>query len=104
MDEGSGHFGVRGISRDKKTGQIVSEPSAYEHAQLLIDLFEQIRARLKDKAGKKYPSNTVLIINCIPDGALVKAEWNQTVEMVPNTAPAKHCADPYRPLYVYRWD
>ena len=82
LHERGGSFGVKGISRDKKTGAIVSEPYVHNGGELATDLAGQILVRLKRKAKKNYPSGTVLIVNCVPDTIILDPEWNDAVERV----------------------
>ena len=67
LHERGGSFGVKGIFRDKKTGNIVSKPHVHSGDELETDLAGQILERLKAKSGKKYSPATVLVINCVPN-------------------------------------
>jgi hypothetical protein len=50
------------ISRDKKSGKIVSEAHGHHEGELASDLAFQIIASLQSKSGKNYPSDTMLVI------------------------------------------
>lgn len=52
LHERGGSFGVKGISRDKKTGVIFSEPHVYDGGEIATDLANQILERLKSKSSK----------------------------------------------------
>jgi hypothetical protein len=52
LHERGGSFGVKGISRDKKTGQIVSKPHVHTPHERITDLADQILERLKSKSNK----------------------------------------------------
>jgi hypothetical protein len=52
LQERGGSFGVKGISRDKKTGAIVSEPYVFSNGENARDLADQILERLKNKGDK----------------------------------------------------
>jgi hypothetical protein len=82
LHEQGGHFGVKGVFRDKKTGKIVSKPHVHTNDELATDLAGQILERLASKRDKHYPQGTVLIINCVPNGLILPSEWNDAVERV----------------------
>jgi hypothetical protein len=75
-------FGVKRISRDKKTRAIVSEPYVFTPAERAADLAAQIIARIQDKSAKGYPPNTVLVIYCVLLGVTYEDEWKDAVERV----------------------
>jgi hypothetical protein len=81
LDQG-GSFGVKGLSRNKKTGDLVSKPYVHTGGELATDLVGQILERIKSKADKNYPPATVLIVNCIPDTPILDSEWNDVIERV----------------------
>jgi hypothetical protein len=82
LHEGGVSFGVKGISRNKTTRQIVSEPRVSTPAELAVDLADQIIERLQSKSGKPYPPGTVLIVNCVANSLLTLSEWNEAMERV----------------------
>ncbi len=79
-----GSFGVKGTSRDKKTGDIISVPRSYSGDELVRKLTEQIVERLRSKSNKRkpYPRETVLVINCVADTIVEPSEWNDTIQRV----------------------
>jgi hypothetical protein len=82
IDRGGPSFGPEGISRDKKTGNIVSQPHVRHENELEADLADQIIARLKCKSTKSYPPNTVLIVDCIANTIVLEPEWKNVIERV----------------------
>ncbi len=82
LHERGGSFGVKGISRDNKTGSIVSRPHVHTNNELVTDLAGQIIERLKSKSDKQYPSGTVLVVNCVPNGIILDSEWNDAIRLV----------------------
>ena len=84
LHERGGSFGVKGISRDKKTGSIISKPYVFSNNENAIDLAEQILERLKSKSNKKYPPATVLVVNCVPNGLILGEEWKDAIDRVEN--------------------
>jgi len=80
--ERGGSFGVKGIFRDKKTGDIVSKPYGQKGDEIATDLADQILARVKAKASKNYSPGTVLIVNCVPNTLIDDSDWNNAVERV----------------------
>ena len=82
LHERGGSFGVKGISKDKKTGAIVSKPYVHTNNELATDLAGQILQCLKSKSNKHYPPGTVLIVNCVPNSLILDVEWNDAIERV----------------------
>jgi hypothetical protein len=82
LHEQGGSFGVKGISRDKKTGGIVSKPHLHTPDELAADLAGQIIERLRTKSAKGYLPGTVLIVNCVPNSLILDSEWNDAIERV----------------------
>jgi hypothetical protein len=81
LHERGGSFGVKGISQDRKTGEIVSKPYVHTNDELATDLADQIVGRLKSKSDK-YPPRTVLIVNCFQNSLTLESEWNDAIERV----------------------
>jgi hypothetical protein len=82
LHEQGGSFGVKGISRHEKTGDIVSTPHVHTPDELAADLAGQIIERLKTKSAKGYSPGTVLIVNCVPNSLILDSEWNDAIERV----------------------
>lgn len=82
LHQKGGSFGVKGISRDKKTGDIDSKPHAHTPDELAADLAGQIIERLRAKSTKSYSPRTVLIVYCVPNGIILDPEWNDAIERV----------------------
>jgi hypothetical protein len=82
LHETGSSFGPKGIKIDKTTRQATSTPHVWEGPELVRDLANQIIARLSAKAQKKYPSNTVLIINCETNGLILEDEWRSAIQQV----------------------
>jgi hypothetical protein len=85
LHERGGSFGVKGISRDKNTGGIISKPHVHTNDELATDLAGQIIERLKSKSAKPYPPGTVLIVNCFANGLILDSEWDNAIECVKKT-------------------
>jgi hypothetical protein len=82
LHERGGTFGVKGISRDSETGEIVSKHHVHTNNELVTDLAGQIIERLKSKSDKQYPPGTVLVVNCVPNGIILDSEWNDAIQLV----------------------
>jgi hypothetical protein len=82
LHQRGGWFGVEGISRDKKSGDIVSKPQVYTPDELAADLAGQIIERLRIKSTKGHSPRTVLIVNCVPNSLILDPEWNDAIERV----------------------
>lgn len=85
LHERGGSFGVKGISRDKQSGEIVSKPHVHNNDELASDLAAQIIERLQSKGKKGYSAGTVLVINCVANGIILPSEWNDAVDRVAKT-------------------
>lgn len=96
LHECGGSFGVKGISRHKKTGNIVSKPHGHTPEELATDLADQILQRLKSKSAKGYPPGTVLIVNCAANSLIYDSEWNDAIERV--TMAKEHL--PFREVFL----
>jgi hypothetical protein len=82
LHERGGSFGVKGVNRDRETGEIISKPHVRSNDEIPANLANQIIERLKRKSEKKYPLRTVLIVNCIPNNLILESEWSDAVERV----------------------
>jgi hypothetical protein len=90
-------FGSRNIERNKKTGQIISQPQVYGNDERESELSDQITERLKAKSAKRYPQGTVLIIICFAEGLILKDEWSHVVARVEKAQ--QHL--PFREVFLY---
>lgn len=50
----------------------------------MTDLADQIIDALQNKATKNYAPDTVLIIECVPDGIVLEDEWTAAIKRVKN--------------------
>jgi len=82
LHERGGSFGVKGITRDERTGEIVSKPYVHTGGELATDLAGQILERVKSKADKHYSPETVLIVNCVTNTLIFDSEWDDAIEQV----------------------
>jgi hypothetical protein len=82
LHEQGGSFGPKGIKVNRKTGVPDSTPYVNLNDEGVSDLALQIIGRLIDKSRKKYPVNTVLIVNCNADGLILEDEWNEAIQRV----------------------
>src|SRR5713101_3938648 len=82
-----GSFGVKGISRDKKTGEVKSEPHVHSNSEIESDLATQVLARIAEKAAKNYPWNTILIIQCFCNTLTLLSEWEDALKRVAEARP-----------------
>ena len=82
LQERGASFGVKGISRDKKTGAIASKPYVHSNDELTIDLAGQMVDRIKSKSAKNYSPSTVLIVNCVTNSLILESEWSNAIKRV----------------------
>lgn len=91
-----GSWGVKGITRDSKTNLVTSKPHVHKNDEIMVDLTEQILLRLESKAAKKYPANTVLIMQCFANTLTLESEWKDAVKRVEEANPSI----PFRELFL----
>ncbi|MCX6626304.1 MAG: hypothetical protein NTW28_01555 [Candidatus Solibacter sp.] len=88
-----GHaFGVKGVSRDRKSRKIESKPHVYRYREAEDDLTKRILASIAAKNSKAYPVGTVLVIQCVPDQLMLSDDWEYVVQKV-RGANVKHRFD-----------
>jgi hypothetical protein len=83
--EKGGSFGTKGIVINKKPKSIISNPYVYRNGEAQIDLKDRILARIKAKNKINYPSETVLVIQCILDTLLIQHEWDEAINELRGT-------------------
>jgi len=91
-----GSWGVKGITRDPKTRLVTSKPHVHKNDEIMVDLMGQILSRLESKAEKKYPANTVLIMQCFANTLTLESEWKDSVKRVEEARPLI----PFRELFL----
>jgi hypothetical protein len=82
IDEGRPSFGAEGVSRDKKTGVIMSTPHVRKGGEVESVLARQILDRISDKAAKGYPFGTALVVACVGTTVILESEWNAAIKTV----------------------
>jgi len=82
LNAGRPAFGVKKTFRDRETGIVSSSPYPETSEELESYLAQQIIARIKNKATKSYPNNTLLIVDCVPNGVTEQGEWDNVVARV----------------------
>jgi hypothetical protein len=82
-------FGPEGIRRDKKTGELVSEPRGYKNDDRVESMMRQVLESIKQKAGKPYPPGTTLVVDYIAPGLILRDEWEQGVTGVNDALPPR---------------
>jgi hypothetical protein len=87
LQKQGGSWGVRGISRDPKTGVVTDKPHVHRNDDIQDNLASQIVERMKSKAAKNYPWGTVLIMQCFPDTLTLESEWEAAVLQVKQALP-----------------
>jgi hypothetical protein len=82
LHEQGGSFGVKGISRDKATGGLMSTPHVHTNDEIATDLAAQMANCITNKAGKGYPFGTALIIQCVTNSLTLESEFTDAAERV----------------------
>jgi hypothetical protein len=84
INNGGPVFGVGGLKREKKTGNILSVPIVREHPKFISDFAKIIVNRIRDKNEKPYPKNTILVVDCHLDTCYLDDEWHILINTVKN--------------------
>lgn len=96
LQKEGGSWGVKGISRDANSGEVTSKPHVHKNNEIVVDLATQILDRLAKKAEKRYPPNTVLVVQCFANTLTLESEWTDAVRRVEAAQP--HI--PFRELFL----
>lgn len=67
-------FGVKGLRR-LKTREIESEVTVHDGQDFVEEFAELLINRIKDKASKFYPANTILIVHCTLNNLYTPDDW-----------------------------
>lgn len=81
-------FGVKGIQKDPLTKKYISAPHVYTNYEAQEDLAKKILERIKAKSKLKYPTRTILIIQCFLDTLFGEDEWEYAIQLVKNSEAA----------------
>jgi len=73
-------FASRGTRRDPKTRVITSEPTVYTNREPWDELVQLILSRIENKARKRYPKPTSLIVRCVVEMPVLDDEWSYVVD------------------------
>jgi hypothetical protein len=94
-------FGMEGVRRlnlpGQKNGQIVSEPVGRNGNDFVLRFGKIVLDAISKKTLKKYPENTILIVECQLDTIYMDDEWELLVETVGRNLPPNR----FREIYVF---
>jgi hypothetical protein len=80
VNRGEVAFGVKGVSRDKKSKKVISKPHVHHEGEIANDLADQIVERLLEKGQKSYAPETILLINCVTNTLTHEPEWQWAIQ------------------------
>ncbi len=89
-------FGLNGMRR-LKNGDIESVPVGYSNRDFVESYAALVRDRVATKAGKPYPKDTTLIVECTLNMPYLPDEWT---DLMARIQPTLHRA-PFREIYFY---
>lgn len=96
LDTKGGAFGLDGINR-LKNGDIESLPVSYTNGDFIERDCRIVLKELYKKSGKKYPENTILIIQATLSMLYSEKEWVELIRIVGNSIPSNQ----FREIYIY---
>jgi hypothetical protein len=90
-------FGVDGIRRIKKTGEIESEPVGYRKPEFIEAYSKLVLKEIAKKVRKKYPRNTTLIVQCTLNLPYRSDEWDTLIAYLKPIIPKNS----FDEIYLY---
>jgi hypothetical protein len=97
LDNGGVAFGVEGISRVKKTREILSEPILRTNMDFIDSYCPLVLSQIAKKARIGYPEETTLIVQCSLNTLYMPDEWETLVAKVRTGLP-NHS---FREIFMY---
>ena len=85
INNGSPVFGLDGLTRDKKRKTISSVPVVRRGLDFVHNFSKIVIANIEHKAAKRYPANTVLVVDCSLNTLYTDDEWRELVALVSAT-------------------
>lgn len=78
-------FSAKGITRDRKTRQLISVPVVEEHSDYLRELQGLVQSVVEAKLKKSYPTSTSLIVQFRLDRVLLRHEFDDIAQRLRTT-------------------
>ncbi len=97
LDGGGVAFGVEGIRREKKTGDIKSEPFVRTNGDFIDSYCPLVLRQIIKKAAITYPAETTLLVQCSLNTLYTCDEWEALVATVRAGLP-NHS---FREIFMY---
>jgi hypothetical protein len=82
INNGNPVFGLDGLTKDKKRKTISSTPVVRKGLDFVHDFSRIVIASIEHKAAKKYPVNTILVVDCSLNTLYTDDEWRELVTLV----------------------
>jgi hypothetical protein len=89
-------FSADGLKR-QKDGSIKSEPIVHTNYEYIERFSEILLARIKDKASKRYPDHTTLIVCCCLDMLCTSEEWEYLRRCIEKSQQSHQ----FEEIYIY---
>lgn len=96
LDTVGGAFGLDGIRR-LKSGEIESKPVVHKNHEFIYSYSKLVIKQIGNKAGKNYPLDTSLIVQCNLDRLYTLDEWEVLVAEVRKAQPEHQ----FREIFMY---
>jgi hypothetical protein len=97
IDGGGVAFGVEEIRREKKTGEIKSEPFVRSNGDFIASYSPVVLSQIIKKTGIAYPAETTLIVQCSLNTLYTPDEWEALVVKVRAGLPSHG----FREIFMY---
>lgn len=97
LDTKGSAFGLEGMRRLKKKGEIKSVPVLYRNRNFIESYAGLVRNEVAKKTTKHYPENTTLIVQCTLNRPYMPDEWGDLISLVRAALPPS----PFREIYLY---
>ena len=82
INNGNPVFGLEGLTRDKKSKTIISTPVVRRGLDFVSNFADIVINRIDDKSSKRYPDNTILVVECNLDTLYTDDEWEEMINLV----------------------
>ena len=82
IDKNGHAFSVKGIVPGSKAKKATSSPYVYSNNEPQEDLAGKLLERIRCKSAIRYPTGTILVIQCFLDTMFLEDEWNDAIERV----------------------
>jgi hypothetical protein len=97
LDTDGRAFGIEGVKRIKKTGEIKSIPVVRRNWEFIDSFSALVLDGITRKVNKNYPPNTTLIVHCSLNTVYTPDEWEELMNKIRTALPCHK----FREIFVY---